>query len=225
MKKRSLSVVLALLITTSVVGCGAKTNENSDVNPNGQLVNETEQEDVVTEESPAETEVPESLDLTFADLSDRQFIFTSGAGGWTEEFVIEADGSFTGNFHDSDMGVTGEGYENGTYYCCSYTGHFTDLTKINDYTYQMKLADIVYDDIVGKEEIIDNTYYIYTDSYCLGRNDTFTIYLPGTPMKEFSEEVRIWLFLMSEEITELPFIAIVDEVNLFGITSTDRYYY
>ena len=37
------------------------------------------------------------------------------------------------------------------------------------------------------KEIRDNVRYIYTDSYCLGETDTFTIYLPGTPWDELSE--------------------------------------
>lgn len=228
MKRRFLSVTLVLLITASVVGCG----ENSDVNKGEQIENEAEQEDmaqeqedVVTEENPAETGAPESSDLSFAVLAERQFGFSSGVGGWSEEFAIEEDGSFTGNFHDVDMGVTGEGYENGTFYSCSYTGHFTDLTKINEYTYQMKLADITYDEVPDTEEIIDNTLYKYTDSYCLGKTDTFTIYLPGTPLSELSEEVLMWLSGMNQSETELTMIAIADETNGYGIYSTDRYYY
>ncbi len=170
----------------------------------------------------AETGTEETTDFTFADLSKRQFEFCSGAGAWSEDFTIEKDGYFQGNYHDSDMGVTGEGYADGTRYSSSYSGHFTDLTKINDYTYQMKLKDITYKDTPGKERIWDNTRVIYTESYCLGGTDTFLIYLPGTPLSELSEEVRMWLSMGEQSETELTMIAIVDEYNEYGIYSYDR---
>ena len=49
--------------------------------------------------------------LTFADLAEYQFEFCSGAGGWATDFTIDSDGHFSGEYHDSDMGVTGDGYE------------------------------------------------------------------------------------------------------------------
>ena len=72
------------------------------------------------------------------------------------------------------------------------------------------------------EEIRDNVRYIYTDSYCLGETDTFTIYLPGTPWDELSEGVCRWLSLNELSGDELNMIAIVDETNEYGIYSYDR---
>lgn len=171
-----------------------------------------------------ETDAVKSADLTFTDLAKRQFEFSSGAGAWADEFTIERDGYFTRSFHDSDMGDTGEGYADGTIYSSSYSGHFTDLTKINDYTYEMKLADISYEDTPGMVDIRDNIRYCYTDSYCLDNlgTDTYTIYLPGTPLEELSEEACNWLAMANESEDELTMIAIVDENMGFGIYSYDR---
>ena len=80
--------------------------------------------------------------LTFADLAALQFEFCSGAGGWSTDFTIEKDGSFSGVYHDSDMGDTGDGYPNGTMYYCNFSGHFTNLTKVDDDTYEMSLIRI-----------------------------------------------------------------------------------
>ena len=171
----------------------------------------------VTEETP-----DSAAELTFEDLSKLQFCFSSGAGGWSEEFTIEKDGYFKGLYHDSDMGSVGDGYENGTVYSSNYSGHFTDIQKINEYTYEMKLTDITYEEVAGEEEIIDNVRYIYTDAYCLGGNDTFKIYLPGTPVDELSEEVIIWLRTFGDIEDELEITAIVDEANRYGIYSFDR---
>lgn len=161
-------------------------------------------------------------DLTFEDLSELQFEFMSGAGGWSEEFTIEEDGYFTGMYHDSDMGSTGEGYDGGTMYFSSYSGYFTDIVKINDYTYEMTLEDISYDYDVDTEEIKDDILYIYTESYCLGGTDTFRIYLEGTPVSEISEEVYSWLNMANNDETELTMVSIADETNGYGIYSYKR---
>ena len=195
MKNRFLFITLTVLI--NVAGCSSKSS----------------------------TEVPyEQFELTQEDENtpEKENAVTESEMEQTEEFTIEKDGYFTGNFHDSDMGSIGEGYEDGTIYCCSYSGHFSDLTKTNDYTYTMKLTDISYDETVNTEEISDNIRWIYTDSYCLGGTDTFTIYLPGTPVSELSEEVLLWLFMTNEDETELDMIAIVDETNEYGIYSYER---
>ena len=94
--------------------------------------------------------------LTFEALSRYTFEFSSGAGAWSTYFTIEKDGSFAGNYHDSDMGDTGDGYGNGTLYYSDFSGHFTDLTKVDDTTYEMTLSDIAYQNTVGETEIIDS---------------------------------------------------------------------
>ena len=177
-------------------------------------------EETVSEEDAFVSEALSSL--TFVDLARYQFGFSSGAGAWSEDFTIEKDGYFTGIYYDANMGSTGEGYDNGTIYSSSYSGHFTKLTQINEYTYEMKLADISYKNPIDTEEIIDNTRYIYTASYCLGGEDTFTIYLPGTPLEELSEETYIWLSGMNESDTQLTMYAIVDKRNGYGMYSYDR---
>lgn len=238
MKKRIVLMAVTALLATAVTGCASENTEGivtisaedmgteqlqddatgktveMEENSKGTGDQQEETQDISTE--------AEAAAFTFADLSRLQFEFSSGAGAWSENFTIEKDGYFTGNFHDSDMGDTGEGYENGTFYSSSYTGHFKDLIQINDHTYQMKLADISYKETAGTSEIIDSVHYVYTESCCLDGTDTYTIYLPGTPLAELSEEVRIWLLMMNESETELTRLAIVDEVNGYGIYSYDR---
>ena len=180
MKKIWLMALLVSMVMVCV-GCGAKTETDEKYEETGAQSEVKAEETAEKESASEEVSLSESAEFTFADLSKYQFEFCSGAGGWSEEFTIEKDGYFTGKFHDSDMGDTGDGYDGGTFYFCSYSGHFTDFVKINEYTYKMKLTDITYDEEVGTEEIIDGVLHIYTDSYCLGSSDTFTVYLPGAP--------------------------------------------
>lgn len=247
MKKKVFLTALFMSVFMTCVGCGTRDEMDGqdDVNV---AVDEVQEESPVEEDNfdeelleeavaesestledttevetaPEETKPADAMEITFADLSKYQFEFCSGAGGWSEEFTIEKDGYFTGKYYDSDMGSTGEGYDNGTYYCCTYSGHFTDLVKINNYTYEMKLADITYDDEVGTEEIIDGVLYVYTESYCLGSSDTFTIYLPGTSLDELSEEVKSWIYYANGDEEELTMVVIADISNGYGIYSYDR---
>lgn len=169
----------------------------------------------------------QSGDLTFADLAKYSFEFCSGAGGWSTDFEIEKDGSFKGNYHDSEMGDTGDDYENGTMYLCSFSGEFTDLIKINDYTYQMKMENLTYDETPGKEEITDGVKYIYTDVYGLEGTDTFKVYLPGAPVSDLSEEEYFWVRWANDDSEEgtqdtLKIPVIVNEKMEYGIYSYER---
>ena len=68
-----------------------------------------------SQEEEALREIAQGTDggFTYADLTGMEFYFSSGAGGWATVMTIDADGTFSGNFHDSDMGTTGEGYPYG----------------------------------------------------------------------------------------------------------------
>ena len=54
-------------------------------------------------------------------------MFTSGAGAWGSRLTLQPDGSFTGNYQDSEMGVNAEDYPNGTCYVSVFEGQFTDI--------------------------------------------------------------------------------------------------
>ena len=44
--------------------------------------------------------------LSFSDFRRLRFTFTSGAGAWATTFTIDEDGSFSGEYRDSDMGYS-----------------------------------------------------------------------------------------------------------------------
>lgn len=255
MKKKLVTFIITGIFAVSLAACGnTQTTDTAENNADQMTNQETEENQAEPEQRDnkntldAETDTEEAkddaekstdevsdknenTDLTFEDLSKYSFEFCSGAGGWSTDFEIEKDGSFNGLYHDSDMGDTGEGYENGTIYSCNFSGDFTDLTKMNDYTYEMKMADISYENTPGEEEIVDNVKYIYTDVYGLEGTDTFKVYLTGTPVSELSEEVYFWVQSAnhpanddSEDQTEdkLTIPIIVNEEMQYGIYSYER---
>ena len=124
--------------------------------------------------------------------ADQQPSLPQGAGAWATQLNIRPDGSFSGEYWDMDMGSTGDGYPNGTQYGNTFTGTFTDLKKVNDYTWSMKLDKINYAYEIGKEEILDQILYSYTEAYGLDGADEVDIYLPGAPVDQLPEEFLQW---------------------------------
>ena len=94
-----------------------KNTSNADAEQKSETASETREEGQAPEQTDtegseeAELQTTESdhaeTGLTFADLAALQFEFCSGAGGWSTDFTIEKDGSFSGVYHDSDMGIPG----------------------------------------------------------------------------------------------------------------------
>lgn len=160
--------------------------------------------------------------LSFTELKNLQFVFSSGAGGWGTTMSIQSDGSFSGEFFDGEMGSTGEDYPNGTMYECNFSGQFTQPKKVNDYTYSMQIQEIQYAQEPGTEEILDGVLYSYSTPYGLDDAENLLIYLPGSPLTELPEEYRSWVGyydLSVTEDTELPFYGLYNESAQCGFSS------
>lgn len=132
-------------------------------------------------------------EFSYDDLKQTEFWFGSGAGGWRTTMTIQKDGSFEGEYSNSDMGDVGEGYPHGTAYYCKFGGQLSELTKVDDLTYKAELIDISYENPVGGEDYIDDVRYIYSDAYGLDEADTIYFYLPGTKREKLPEECLIWV--------------------------------
>ncbi len=161
-------------------------------------------------------------DPLFKELAKWEFYFSSGAGAWGTELEIHEDGSFNGVYSDSDMGDTGEGYPGGKQYYCSFSGQFAEPERVDEYTYSTRILEIRYEDEVGKEEIIDDVLYIYTDVYGLEDAEDILIYLPGKPLDELSEEFLSWMFLYDYDGDGLPFYALNNAVNEEGFAGYEK---
>ena len=153
---------------------------------------------------PSSSQGTNSVNIFASMPSD--FTFSSGAGAWATQFTLEDDGSFTGQYHDSDMGDTGAEYPNGTVYICNFTGKFTTPTQINDYTYSMGLEKLQTDGTVGEEYYENGQRFIYSDPYGFDSADEFLIYTPGAPMADLPEGFKNWLlaFMNPNEAQTLP---------------------
>ncbi len=132
------------------------------------------------------SELPEAFPLLME--------FSSGAGGWGTEMTLERDGAFSGRYHDSEMGETGEEYPNGSVYIATFNGRFTDIRRLPDGTYTMKLGEVTTMDAPGDEWIQDGVRFIASDAYGLDTWETgdFVLYPPETEVSALDEEFYSW---------------------------------
>ena len=159
--------------------------------------------------------------FSFDDLTNKEFYFASGAGGWRTLLYIKADGSFSGAFSDSEMGSVGEGYPKGTYYLCEFEGSFTQPVQLNDYTYSMKIAGLRCVKEPETTEIIDEIRYYYSTPYGIEGTEEVLIYLPGAPTDELPEEYMNWVRndMADPDAAELPFYGLYNVTGQNGFSS------
>lgn len=123
-----------------------------------------------------------------------EMLFASGAGAWGTTLTLNLDGTFEGQYHDSNMGENGDEYPNGTVYYCNFSGRFGSMMKLNDYSYYMRLEELVYDTDIGREQIgeEEGIRYVTAEPYGIAGGVEFIFYLPGTPVDGLNEDFINW---------------------------------
>ncbi len=152
----------------------------------------------------------------------QSFSFMSGAGGWSTELTINPDGTFTGNYYDSDMGDSGDGYD-ATEYVSTFHGKFKNIQKKDDYTYVMQIDTLETEETQDtwiEETGYGKVRYVASPPYGLYGGTNFELYLPGTPVSSLSAEYIDWVrtpMALDESATTLPGYGLynVEEQNGF----------
>ncbi|MBQ6382399.1 MAG: hypothetical protein IJJ42_02205 [Clostridia bacterium] len=157
-----------------------------------------------------------SMEL-FAQIEGQVFEFYSGAGGWSTELTVGENGTFTGNFHDSEMGETDENYPDGTLYGCSFHGQFSDPEPVDENAWTVKLT-VEQDEGQVPEAIEDGIRYVTAAPYGLEKAQTVTVFLPGTPVDCLPEDFMIWSHLQetTPDAKVIPYYAIWNEADEAG---------
>ena len=137
--------------------------------------------------------------VSFEQLEGLEWSFSSGAGGWSTDLRILADGSFSGEFHDSEMGEVAEAYPNGTLYCCSFTGKMSLGKQIDEFSREIQIDSLTVDESQEKEAIEDGIRYVASEPYGISEHDTMCLYLPGTPVSVLTDDMKIWAHLLDPE--------------------------
>lgn len=227
MKKR-IWMLCVLMAAAGVTGCGSKESvqetESAEASAETEPGEIEESREDAGEEGTEPEEATEGTSGIFSEVKDLEFDFSSGAGGWSTFLQINEDGTFHGAFHDSDMGVTGEGYPAGTMYLCEFDGRMTEPVQVDDHSYSMQIEEITYAKEPGMSEIADETKYCYEEPYGLENAQEILLYLPGTPLEGLSEEFLTWVGyydLSQTEDTELSFYALYVKPDEYGFSSYD----
>lgn len=119
--------------------------------------------------------------ISFADIPS-EFVL-AGAGAWRTILTIHEDGSFVGEYSDSEMGEKGEGYPRGTVYICGFEGKFAEPRKVDEFIYSTKLESYKVAEPSGRVYYEDEIRYIVTEPAGMQNADEFYIYLPGAAIK------------------------------------------
>lgn len=178
--KKLLAAALVLAMVLSLAGCTLSGAGMDDLDP---TTGEPTALTVPTQPEDAVLPLPQdSLEL----------LFTSGAGAWYSSIILSPDGSFTGSYHNSDMGVYSDAYPYGTVYESSFSGKFENITQISDHSYAMTLTQVELDRPEGEEWIQDGIRYVSSDAFGLTGGEKFVFYLPETPLEGLSEDLLMW---------------------------------
>ena len=122
--------------------------------------------------------------------------FSSGAGGWGTELTLNADGTFEGHFHDSEMGDVGDEYPNGSMYFCDFTGRFGNVRQDDDTTWSMTLEELnVTSGFEYDAYIEDGVRWVPATPYGMEAEPgtTFYLYAPDHSAEGFGEEFLMWI--------------------------------
>lgn len=189
MKRIAVLLMVGLLLAS---GCGSEKQADVD---NLKVMEETEsvaeEESEVEKATENESENKETPVEVFAEMPD-EFWFSSGAGAWGTVLYLQDDGTFEGQYHDSDMGSIGDGYPNGTVYICNFKGKFSTPIPVSDYVYSTTI-EYMETDPIGEEYIKDEIKYIVSSPYGLENAGEILFYLYGTPRAEIVEGFISWM--------------------------------
>ena len=178
--RRPVAVALVFVLALSGVACaatfaGAEPRESAEEQPSA------------AKPISAPAESPTGDALAPAELLSSiagEYWFLSGAGGWHSALFLEEDGSFSGEFFDSDAD---------TVYYCDFRGRFGDVRQVDEFTYAMRLLDLTTSQTDG--EVMGErggVRYIGSFPYGMEGTEEFLVYLPGTPVSALSESFRSW---------------------------------
>lgn len=230
MYKKFFSLFLSGLLLFSAAACGPEVQlERVTISAENIVVAPSEEQTSVPEDSSAPPETAASDDMalcfSFESLKPFTFIFSSGAGAWSTTLTIQEDGSFSGQYSDSDAGSYDDSCPNGTQYLCDFTGQLSQPVIVNENTFSVKVEEMKFANQPGTEEIMNDVRVLYSECNGLAKGDELFIAVPGTPLEDIDAEYRSWLGFYDlsslDEITLLPYFALLNETQQIAFSSYD----
>lgn len=155
--------------------------------------------------------------------------FASGSGGWGTTMTVASDGTFSGTYHDSDMGITGDDYPNGSVTISNFKGRFKDAKKNADGSYAMQCdkSALKIDGNIGDTYIKNGSKYTVADPYGIAPCGTFTVYPAGYDSSQLSEAIVGWSHAWYDSMPaklETPIIVNAEDTNLGSESQQDAFF-
>lgn len=121
------------------------------------------------------------------------FLFSSGAGAWRTELHLNTDGSFSGEYTDSNMG-------SGELLYCNFSGQFSEPVQVSEFVWSVTVESLELEDTPGEVTYVkaDNYNRIASTPYGLENAKEVLIYLPGAAAADLPEMFRNWTHAPSE---------------------------
>lgn len=146
-----------------------------------------------------EDEVNEGVEDMPAEFAG-SYVFTSGAGGWGSTITLRGDGSFTGEYSDYDMGVTGPGYPHGSVAVSRFHGTFTAFRRIDDHVWSAELSNVETEKTPGEEWIEDETRYTAGPAVGLEPGRDMLFLAPGAAPKHLTHTMKTWIYNFDDTV-------------------------
>lgn len=213
-------IIVFLVIIILVLGVLILLKGNKDgAEGKKDAVTEIVQEAASEATEAAETTETAGEEINIFETIPSHYIFQSGAGAWGTYVEISSDGSFTGSYHDSDMGSNGPGYDS-TIYNCEFNGKFSSPKKINDYTYSTTVEYLNTEGTMNEEIIKNRVKYVTTEPYGFENAEEFMIYLPGAKMADLPADFVSWTSLASSNTNQ----QYLDYYGLYNVNDKYGFY-
>ena len=205
-KTAAFAIICVVLVAAIAVGCtftGA---------------NQPAPEEATQEETTLPT--PETLPL---DEETMEFWFASGAGAWSSRLILSKDGSFTGNYHNTEPSEVGNNYPNGTRYQSAFDGRFEIVKQLNDYSIELQLTQVQTEQPVDTISFEDGMRIVSASAFGIDGGSRFTLYLPNATKEQIPTEGRSWLRPTVSDLEsnkQLGFYFLYNETEETGFYST-----
>lgn len=136
-----------------------------------------------------EPEVPAGYEL----LEKMPTTFVYSTGTWYNALYLQKDGTFDGILVDLNVGMTGEGYPNGSITLGEYYGGFEPPTQERPHEYRFEYKSLGNVRQPGTEQIVNGVRYYFTEPVGLtGGAITLLIYTPGATLSELPWGAEDW---------------------------------
>ncbi len=167
--KRTLCIILFVLFSLSICGCGRKT-----IYFDEELKEEEQFLKQATSHFP--------LSLTCG----------SEYSNWSTTLEIAEDGSFIGEYLYPDYSDRGDGFENGTFYVSNFSGEFGNYEIVNDYTITLSIYNLTTEKQKDEEwlDVATASRYVAVDPSAITEDEKgYTLYTPSAPKAAVPGEV------------------------------------